>query len=83
MKRRVIDNPHVRPYTADGAIEAADREIERLRDDNHKLRTAIVEFCRQSDWAADAWKRQPHVKALFDLANLPQIRRRTAKKMGG
>ena len=80
MKRRVCDNPHVRPYTADGAIEAADREIERLRDDNHRLRTAIQKFCRQAKCWAGPWKEISYVQALFDIANGPQIRRRTARK---
>jgi len=79
-KRRVCDNPHVRPYTADGALDAADREIERLRDDNHRMLAAIQEFVRQATWADDDWKRQPHVKALFDIANPPTS---TAKKKEG
>ena len=71
MKRRVCDNPYVRPYTADGAIEAADREIERLRDDNHRMLAAIQEFCRQARFADYPRKRQPHVQALFAIANAP------------
>jgi hypothetical protein len=68
-KRRVIDNPYVRPYTADGAIEAADREIERLRNNNHRMRTAIVEFCRQAERWAGPWKKLSYVKPLFDIAH--------------
>jgi len=79
-QRRVIDNPYIRLLTFTAELEDADREIERLRDDNHRMLAAIQEFVRQATWADDDWKRQPHVKALFDIANPPTS---TAKKKEG
>ena len=32
-----------------------------------KRQDAINEFCKASDWCSDSWKKQPHIKALFDL----------------
>ena len=30
-----------------------------------ELEAVIVEFCRRSDWAAESWKSEPHIAALF------------------
>jgi hypothetical protein len=42
-------------------------EITRLTAEVARLQSAINEFCAKSDWAADTWKRQPWIAALFDL----------------
>lgn len=33
-----------------------------------RLRAAVLEFCRGQRWATEGWKRQPHIKPLFDYA---------------
>lgn len=33
-----------------------------------RLRGIITAFCRESNWAADAWREQDHIKPLFDEA---------------
>jgi hypothetical protein len=48
------------------------QQLEQLCDE--RLR-AIQEFARGQDWAADIWKRQPHIKRLFDLATRDEPKR--------
>lgn len=44
------------------------RKLERERDE---MREAIIEFCKEHDWACDEWKRQPHIAKLFKLSKKP------------
>jgi len=40
--------------------------VSSLESENLKrLRVAINQFCRASEWAADGWKQQPHIRELF------------------
>jgi len=59
---RVIDRPDLRALSPIG-------ECERLAKENAMLRDAIAAFVKASEWGADAWKSQPHIKRLFDIAN--------------
>jgi hypothetical protein len=43
--------------------------LERERE-NAKLRDAISAFCAGASWSHAEWKNQPHIKPLFDLANV-------------
>jgi len=36
--------------------------------ENAMLLQAIAAFVAESQWAANAWKEQPHIKRLFDIA---------------
>ena len=63
MKRRVCDNPHVRPYTADGVIEAADREIERLREALRVILEVAYGECQCKNVALHALRTAPPAKA--------------------
>jgi hypothetical protein len=42
-----------------------------LEGENAMLRDAIAAFVTASEWGADAWKAQPHIRRLFDIANAP------------
>ncbi len=59
---RVIDRPDLRVLSPIG-------ECERLEGENAMLRDAIAAFVKASEWGADAWKAQPHIRRLFDIAN--------------
>ena len=59
---RVIDRPDLRALSPIG-------ECERLEGENAMLRDAIAAFVKASEWGADAWKAQPHIRRLFDIAN--------------
>jgi hypothetical protein len=43
-------------------------EICKLRAINAESEKAIVEFCDGTAWAVDEWKKEPHIKPLFDIA---------------
>lgn len=43
--------------------------VQQVEQERDELLQAIQEFAKAQDWAADSWKRQPHIKRLFDLAN--------------
>lgn len=44
---------------------AAERDT--LRAEVERMHEAIAAFCDLNSWGADAWKNQPHIKALFDI----------------
>ena len=70
VRRRVIDRPELRALSPIG-------ECERLEKENAMLREAIAAFVKASELGADTWKAQPHIKRLFDIANIP---RQTAER---
>ena len=43
--------------------------FEKLERENAQLRATVNAFCAEQAWASSTWKSQPHIKALFDLAN--------------
>ncbi len=55
-----------------GETHYACREIvaerDRLRAELGDYRSAVKGFCERLDWAADTYKQQPHIAALFALA---------------
>ena len=67
---RVIDRPDLRALSPIG-------ECERLEGENAMLRDAIAAFVTASEWGADAWKAQPHIRRLFDIANATNEARET------
>ena len=38
-----------------------------LLDEIEKLQSAIMAFCKGQKWADESWKKQPHIKPLFDI----------------
>lgn len=50
-------------------IEFFTRKRDALKAKNARLLEAISAFCEGQKWADESWKRQPHIKALFDLSN--------------
>lgn len=57
-ERRIVDCVNACRGMADPAAE-----IQAMRE-------AIKNFCKEQEWAVDAWKKQAHVAALFELAKL-------------
>ena len=56
------------PLYSAAANEIYREEIAALKAQLIERDRAIAEFCARSAWAVESWKRQPHIKALFDLA---------------
>ena len=44
------------------------RELER---ELNQARSIVAAFCEKNSFAVESWKKQPHVKALFDFARTP------------
>jgi len=55
------------PKMALAIFDEAGKQISELESRIAELEKAINTFCDKSDWAADAWKAQPHIAALFSL----------------
>lgn len=55
------------------AVNRVDANFARgLERELAEAKKAIAEFVQESSWAADVWKRQPHIAKLFKLHNTPQ-----------
>jgi hypothetical protein len=57
--------------------------IERLERERNEAINAIQAFCKHSEWAAQAWKDQDHIKPLFEIADKYSSELTTARKYGG
>lgn len=50
------------------ALDAICEIAEKLDLENGELLQAVQEFCRESNWSARAWRAQPHIAKLYELA---------------
>jgi hypothetical protein len=44
-----------------------EKEIAELKAENERLKEAIEEFCKNSEWNAEAWKRQSWIAPIFEI----------------
>ena len=49
--------------------QKAEQELAEIRKRVVELETAIKNFCDGQSHAVELWKRQSHIKPLFDIAN--------------
>jgi hypothetical protein len=56
----------MREVTKQEFYDALAKERDQLQKENQRLRGLIADFCLESAWAAESWKRLPHIKPLFD-----------------
>jgi hypothetical protein len=49
-------------------IVHAPEDIAYLLQRIEEMQAAIKAFCRASEWCEDTWKKQPHIAALFAIA---------------
>ena len=43
-------------------------DVRMMFAEHSKMKNAILEFCKEQDWACDQWKRQSHIASLFKIA---------------
>ena len=61
--------PFVQMGTADWTLcDEAAAELRRQHAEIERMRAAIKACCKENYWAADSWKRQSFVAALFEIA---------------
>jgi hypothetical protein len=57
------------PLLEDEVLAEMHKYVGAILIENENLLSIINVFAKESSWCADAWKDQPHIKALLDIAN--------------
>jgi hypothetical protein len=57
--------------------------MERLERERNEAINAIQAFCKASQWSAQIWKDQDHIRPLFEIANKYSNEVTAATKKGG
>lgn len=57
------------PLLEDEVLVEMRKYVGAILIENEKLLSVINIFAKESNWCADGWKKQPHIKALLDIAN--------------